>query len=262
MPKIIKVAFAIPTEGHTPPESFQKFRLMTYHHGKLAAESKAENREEQFEFYDITVGRMFTPMAREKLTDAALAIGADYLMMVDDDMVAPADLFEKLYRHKVDIVAPLAFTRNPPYLAVLYKITEGWDHNRRQSYIVNEWIKNWPANKLVECDAVGFGAVLINLNVVRKMERPFFMCWSGTGEDVFFCHRAKREANARIFMDTTFEIGHIGAPVIITTALHKLHNNPEEMEKIYGPYRHHEVYDVCHHAPALEESKEPEVLAK
>lgn len=259
MLKTIKVAFGIPTEGHTPPESFQSLRLMCHRHGVLSAQSKAEGRDEQFEFYDMTAGRMFTPMAREKLADQALAAGMDYLFMVDDDMLCPYNLFERLYSRKVDIIAPLAFTRNPPHLAVLYKITEGWDPIKRQQYCISEWIKNWPRNTVVECDAVGFGAVLIDMRVIRKLERPFFMCSSGTGEDVWFCHRAKKEAGARVFMDTTFEIGHIGAPIIIGTAEHDRLNDPKEAERIYGQYKKWGVYNVSHFDDA--KSDEPEVLA-
>lgn len=252
-----KVLFGIPTEGHTPPESFQKIRLMAFRHGFLQADSRGKDVE--FEFFDATSGRMFTPMARERLAERALAIGADYLFMVDDDMIAQADLFEKLYRHQVDIVAPLAFTRNSPYLAVLYSITEGWDPLMHRSFITSEWIKNWPRQKLVECDAVGFGAVLIKTSVLRKMSPPYFMCSSGTGEDIWFCHRAKKEAEAKVFMDTTVELGHIGAPVIIDTVMHDEHNNININEKLYGPYRKHGVYDVCHNEPV--KSQDPEVLA-
>src|SRR3990167_2706760 len=101
----VKVVFGIPTEGHTPPESFQTIRQMCFRHGFLEAQGG-------FEFYDSTAGRMFTPMAREKIADTAIAIGADYLFMIDDDMLGPKDLFERLYARNVDVVAPLAFTRN------------------------------------------------------------------------------------------------------------------------------------------------------
>lgn len=260
MGKIVKVAFSIPTEGHTPPESLQSIRMMSYHHGKLEVESRGKDVE--FQFYDRSVGRMFTPMAREVAARDALAAGMDYLFMVDDDMVCPFNLFEQLYRHQVDIVAPLAFTRNAPYLAVLYKITEGWDPIRRQNYVINEWIKNWPKDKLVECDAVGFGAVLIDLKVLKKIQQPYFMCSSGTGEDIWFCHQAKRQAGARIFMDTTTEIGHIGSPAIIGYSTYREQNKPEDIEKLYGPYKYFGVYDVCHLKEASEaDKKEPEVLA-
>lgn len=251
-----KVVFGIPTEGHTPPESFQTIRQMCFRHGFLEAQGR-------FEFYDSTAGRMFTPMAREKIADTALAIDADYLFMIDDDMLAPKDLFERLQARNVDVIAPLAFTRNAPYLPVMYQTTKGWDPIMKQEYVINDWVRNWPRQKLVECDAVGFGAVLIKVSVLKKMKRPFFMCSSGTGEDIWFCHRAKEEAGARIFMDTTVELGHISSPIIVDTALHEAHNNPETLQKLYAPYKRFGVFEVSHEDPISQEQlKQPEVLAR
>ena len=242
----IRVVFGVPTEGHTQAEALQSLRLMCHHHGMLQAESKAHNKDVQFEFFDSTCGRMFTPYAREKIANDALKANADYIFMIDDDMLAPFDAFERLFRHQVDVVAALAFTRNPPYSAVLYQTKEGWDSTIHRKYVMTDWIRAWPRNKLVECDAVGFGCVLIKVDVLRKMKPPYFMCSSGTGEDIWFCIRAKEQAKARVFMDTTFEIGHMSSPVIVDTKLHDERNDPEKMARLYGPYKRFGVYDVAH----------------
>ena len=106
------------------------------------------------------------------LAGKALEWGADYLFMVDDDMMAPADLFYRLVKHDVDIVAPLAFTRNPPHRPVMFSTVEGFDPVTKRQYYVNNQVKNYPRNKLVECDAVGFGAVLIKTEVFKKIQKP------------------------------------------------------------------------------------------
>ena len=79
----------------------------------------------------------------------------------------------------------------------------------------------------------------------------------------WFCRRAKREAGARIFMDTATELGHIGSPIIIGQEMHDKANDREEIERIYGPYRRFGVYDV-RHDPIVENADklEPEVLAR
>lgn len=246
MPKIVRVVFGVPTEGHTQAEALQSLRLMCFHHGVLQAESKVLNKDVQFEFSDSTCGRMFTPFAREKMALDALANNADYLFMIDDDMLSPYDAFERLYRHDVDIVAALAFTRNPPYNAVLYQTKEGWDSTIHRKYVFTDWIRDWPRGKLVECDAVGFGCVLIKMDVIRKMARPYFMCSSGTGEDIWFCIRAKEQTGAKVFMDTTFEVGHMSSPIVVDTKLHDEHNDPEKMSRLYGPYKKFGVYNVSH----------------
>lgn len=255
----MKVAFGIPTEGHTPPEAFQSIRNMCFRHGVL--QERTKNSTNPVEFFDMTAGRMFTPLAREQLAEKAIGAGADYLFMIDDDMLAPANLFELLWRHNVDIVSPLAFTRNPPHLAVLYDLSEGWDPIMHRAFVDTRWIKSWPRNKLVECDATGFGAVLIKTSVLKKMPQPWFMCSSATGEDVWFCHRAKKEAKAHVFMDTSVEIGHLGAPIIINTKTSEQYQDPAEMEKLYGPYKKHGVFDVCHRDLIEEADKKEQVCA-
>ena len=96
-----RILVGIPTEGHTDTAPLHSIMAMQFHHGKLAAEGK-------FDFYMATCGRIFTPMAREKFLYEAIQNKMDYLLMVDDDMVCPFDLFDRLYRHQVDICAALA----------------------------------------------------------------------------------------------------------------------------------------------------------
>lgn len=263
--RTVKVVFGVPTEGYTQCEALQSLMMMCFHHGKLEAESRNGGHDIQWEFYHATAGRMFTPMAREKLADTALRIGADFLFMIDDDMLAPHDLFDKLVRHNVDVVAPLAFTRNPPFLPVLYRSREGWDEQLHRKYFLTDWIRNYPRGKLVECDAVGFGSVLIRTSLLRKMKPPFFMCSSGTGEDIWFCLQAKRQAGAKIFMDTSVELGHLGSPIVVDSRLNEEHNDPVKMERLYGPYKKYGVYEVSHFSAAetarVNGKLETEVLA-
>jgi len=62
---------------------------------------------------------------------------------------------------------------------------------------------------------VGFGAVIIRLSMVKKMTAPYFMSTTNTGEDIWFCVNAKKQADARVFMDTRIKLGHIANPEII-----------------------------------------------
>jgi len=133
--------------------------------------------------------------------------------MIDDDMLGDNDLFFKLYKHHVDIVAPLAFTRNPPHMPVLYRQEKGFDPVHHQPFSMNHFIRNYPKDTLVNCDAVGFGAVLINMKVFKDMRKPYFMGTTGTGEDVLFCYNARQQAGAKVYMDTATKLTHLGAPL-------------------------------------------------
>lgn len=218
-PIIHKVVIGIPNEGHTLPESYDNHLLMSMHVGKMEERWKWEKRNPRYEFYWHTIGRILTPFARERLTEAALEIGAEYMIQYDDDMVLPVDTIECLLQDmeqhpEIDILAPLAFMRNPPHYAVMYTTTEGFDTRQNQPYYFNEFVKKYPRNQLVECDAVGFGAVIIRTSILKKMRSPFFMSTVGSGEDIFFCYNAKK-VGARIFMDTRIKLGHLANPKVI-----------------------------------------------
>jgi hypothetical protein len=217
---LVKVIVSFPKEGHTLPEAYTNHLSMIKHLGHLQERGKLLKQIPRFEFFLVTFGRMFTPVAREEAAKLAVESEADYLFMMDDDMIVPDDLFEKLYRHNVDIVAPLAFTRNPPHLPVLYSSIEGWDSVTGQDTFQNHHVKKYPKNKLVECDAVGFGSVLIKTEVLKKTPRPRFQSTTGTGEDVYFCYLAKRHG-AKVFMDTSTKLGHLGHPMVIDEVVHE-----------------------------------------
>ncbi len=233
--KTVKVVIAIPNEGITDFAAYDNHSLMMLHLGIIQERSKHEPVTKDgaiFEFYHFTAGRMLTPAAREALADHALAAGMDLMLQIDDDMLVPKDLFERLYEHNVDVVAPLAFTRNAPHYAVIYQCESGFDPVSKQDYFVNHYARNYPENELVRCDAVGFGAALIKMDVIKKMKKPYFMSTCGTGEDIYFCYRAQKEAGAKIYMDTATKLTHLG---------HSIHID-EEYAKYY--WKNHEKLDL------------------
>lgn len=272
---VIRVALAIPTMGYCASEAYCSRLINWMHMGHLEQQQKdfqlllqvvrkeldqetairllkayAEANPlywelpdgKHFEFFFCVIGRIFTPYAREQAVKMALERDCDYIMMIDDDMISPDDLFEKLYRHNVDVVAPLAFTRNYPHNPVLYSTLEGYDPISQKPYFSNQVIKKYPKDKLVECDAVGFGAVLIKMDVIRRMPTPYFMSTNATGEDILFCYNAKK-AGARIFMDTSTKLGHLGAPVCVDEPFveKKRAEETPDFNKLHGDYKKYEV---------------------
>jgi hypothetical protein len=228
-PDKIKVLFAIPRGSFTLTEAVDNQIDMAFHLGKIEATTN-------FKFFIATIGRLFVAKAREEFAEYTLGAGCDYLFMVDDDMICPPDLFLRLYNHNVDIVAPLAFQRREPYYPVIYKQKSGWDAVRKEHYFANEIVKNYPKNTLFQCDAVGFGAVLIKRWVLESMRTPRFMSTSPTGEDILFCYNAREQVNAKVFADTDTKIAHLGAPKIITEETYEEFNNTWKMREVYGEY--------------------------
>lgn len=250
---VYKVAMSIPTEGHTLPEAYDNHLIHSQRIAQWEEKWKQENKLVQireylklnltpqeykkflkdnpdledlefhpirFEVYWFTAGRLLTQMARERLLREALNGGMDFCLMYDDDMVLPAtmaqDLLMDMVKYpQITVLAPLAFMRGAPHYAVMYNVIEGFDAVQHQAYYINQFVKKYPKDKLVECDAVGFGAACIRLSFVKeKMKEPYFMSTTNTGEDIWFCVNAKQHGG-RIFMDTRIKLGHLANPQII-----------------------------------------------
>lgn len=251
--KHVKVAVAIPNIGITHYMAYDNHSQMMTHLGMIAERSKSEPVTKDgaiFEIFHFTAGRMLTPAAREALADHAMNAGMDYILQIDDDMLVPMDLFEKLYEHNVDIVAPLAFTRNAPHYAVIYACEQGFDPVSKSEYFMNHYARHYPENTLVRCDAVGFGAALIKMDVLKKMKKPYFMSTCGTGEDILFCYNAQK-VGAKVYMDTATKLGHIGAPIIIDETYAKYYWQNVEKKDIKKEYSYMNKYENGKEAVAV-----------
>ena len=240
-----KVLVGIPLKGHTPPRAYHDRMLMWQHLGSREAQDFYEKKSPRYSFALGAVGELLVPYARERIGEGALEMGADYLLMIDDDMLAPWDLFYQLVKNDKDICAPLAFTRNPNHKAVAYETREGFDESSRTRYGFTRFIENYPKDTLFECDAVGFGAVLIKTDVLRKIPKPWFFGMPQTGEDVTLCIKA-RKAGFSVWMDSRIKLGHLGDPIVITEeyAQNWQKLTPEEREKTYGKYLKYGNQDV------------------
>lgn len=242
--RVVKVTFGVPLKGHTPPESYHDRMLMYRYLGAREVEQYYLKENPRYVFNYCNVGEIFVPYAREQLADSAMALDSDYLFMVDDDMLCEPDLFYELAKHDKDVVAALAFTRNSPYQPVLYQVIDGYDPVVQKSYYTNTCIKNYPRNTLVECDAVGFGAVLIKTSVLKKLQKPWFMGSHGAGEDIHFCWMAKK-AGFHVYMDTSQKMGHLSHRNIITEEFSDDFNKMtvDQKDFFFGKYQKYSALD-------------------
>jgi len=242
--KVVKVFVGIPNEGKTESESYFNRLVGSYHLGALQVLSHLGVKEYagtkfdypddvEFVFYQGTVGRTLTPIARERLAEQAMLNGADYLLFIDDDMICPVDLFERLYKRQKDIVGALAFTRYSPHKPVIFNLTEGYDKVEKKSYYTSTIYYNYPKDSLVECDAVGFGAVLINCKVFEKMNQPWFVMNNAVGEDVQFCFDAGK-AGFKVYMDTAVKLGHLSTPKEINEKTYEAETKVKQLRKTHG----------------------------
>jgi len=147
--------------------------------------------------------------AKEKLSEFT-GKKFTHLLWLDDDHVFNPDLACWLAQyHERDMVSALYYMRAGEPFPVVYTRQ---DADKEDVYRHNPIVI--PPNVLFECDAVGFGALMMRRDVLDRVPEPWFT-FQDAGEDIAFCVQAKKHG-IKIFCDPQYKLGHIGDPAIIT----------------------------------------------
>ncbi len=148
-------------------------------------------------------------LVRNAICERFLAGHADYLLMIDDDMVPPRNLLG-MADHGLDIISGLlyAFTPERGVYNVAYTIVDGKAHR-------SEIGSRAEYRGLREVDLVGSACLMIHRRVIKAMPQPWFRTVMDEtitqlldSEDFYFCRKA-REAGFKIYLDTDRPCGHI-----------------------------------------------------
>jgi len=158
--------------------------------------------------------------ARTELLEAVIEDGASHVLWLDSDMRFPRDTLIRLLQHQQPVVGVNYSKRRIPAEYVAIKHVPDPDDPEDEGIICHTTAES---TGLEEVDALGFGAVLMELDQLRgalpdpKIE-PWF--WYEAlpngmqmGEDVYFCTRMLRERlGMRIFVDhdLSWQCAHIG----------------------------------------------------
>lgn len=146
----------------------------------------------------------YVHVGREAVLAGALARQATHLLWLDTDMTCPPETARRLAQHDRPIVAANCVMRDPRLLCTAQRGGQRID-TRPDS------------TGLEPVDSVGLAVLLMRLDVVADLARPWFQVGidpqtgAVVGEDVGFC-RALRMAGHTIWIDHDLskEIGHIG----------------------------------------------------
>jgi hypothetical protein len=166
---------------------------------------------------------------RNNLVARALAEGATHLMMMDVDQVYHPRTIPQLLSHKLPVVGALVHRRYIPFDSLMLKIEESPGP-------VNQYkpIDEWEEGALVEVDATGGGCLMFDMEVFRRLPKPWFRDDKAPegappiGEDIGFCQDLKA-AGYRIFVDTSVPAGHL-TTMIVNTATHRLYRSMKQQE--------------------------------
>lgn len=187
-----KIAIGIPTYGTLKTKTFVSILKFV--------------KSVSFEVPVITQIGSYIQENRESIVEKALEGDISRLLFVDHDMLFEPQDVEQLYNRGKDIIgAPFSLRTTPsnPFETVKNKDLHG-----------NEIWEEYE-NGLIKCCAVGTGFMLINLEVFKKIPKPWFQLEYSKegklqyGEDMSFCRKA-REAGYDIWCDTKVKLGHIG----------------------------------------------------
>lgn len=144
---------------------------------------------------------------RDKLAQAMLDDGSDYLLFLDSDMRFPADALVRLLDRQQPIVACNYTTRRAPAEPVAF----------RRLATAEKLYTDEDSTGLEECAAVGLGVCLIAREVFERTPKPWFYIpyvpaieghW---GEDVWFCNQARKAGFPTLIdHDLSKRVTHIG----------------------------------------------------
>ncbi len=120
----------------------------------------------------------YVQVNRCDLVDDALAWGADWLLFLDSDMTFPPYTLERLLSAQKDVVCATYVKRVAPH------------------EVIGEPDGEYEGGNLRRMKKIPAGVLLINADVFKKLERPYFhlLYVNGQyiGEDFYFCDGSRR----------------------------------------------------------------------
>jgi hypothetical protein len=140
--------------------------------------------------------------ARNRSVEGAIERDCEYVLFIDYDVLVPRDAFTRLVARNTPMVGGLYFTKaKPPWPLVL---------------IGGHSTMDWTPGDLVKVDATGMGCMLLRVDLLKKLDPP----WFDTGasltedgrewhtEDTYFFKRVKEELGLSPYVDTAVSCIH------------------------------------------------------
>jgi hypothetical protein len=148
--------------------------------------------------------------ARNIIFQQALDYGCSHVLLVDDDQAFQPNALMLLLQHDVDIVSGLYFQRAWPHRPLIFDLAH---ENGECRY----FSMNGNKQRLVPIVAAGFGFLLLKVDILAKLEKP----WVRLGElnpeewcdDIGFFNRV-RKVGIKSYCDLQCKIGHMGTMII------------------------------------------------
>lgn len=195
---IPRIAICVPTRDLCSSDFTHSYVKMVAH---FCTHFVGKGQAETIQLMDMGT---LLPEMRNTLAKASIAMGATHILWLDNDMVFPEDMIERLYSHGKPIVAAGYSQRKEPCKPVAARDSV-WVYTEEDS------------TGLEKVDFVGMGAMLVEAEVYKNLPEPWHtLGWNPekntmVGEDVFFCRKAAQiGADVYLDHDLSKELGHVG----------------------------------------------------
>ena len=212
-----KVCIGIPCYSVVASETLEDYMRFAYHLGR---------RYQEYDFFLRIKSKSEQFRARNAIVESAITIGADWLLMLDDDHVICTDddpgnpqtgaeaydFLRKLMDHDVDIVGPVYYQRGGSAQPVVMDENEFGE----PAFISDLDLTGGLDERAVQ----GGGCILIKMEVFNKIDTPWFEPEFQWGTDIQLCKKA-REKGFKVYNDSSLEIGHVMSERIVVTSKNK-----------------------------------------
>jgi len=164
-------------------------------------------------------------IARNKIVEDTLKLGAEWLFFLDSDVIVPANIVDILVSRSLPVVSALYVRRHKNIYPGMWKLMPVKECPECKQPVTPHGkyapIINYPRGALVEADVVGMGCILINRKVLEAVHKPPqnpMFVWTmgrvepesaGVSEDFYACERI-RDAGYHIVVDTSIICPHYG----------------------------------------------------
>lgn len=151
----------------------------------------------------------YVDVNRNVIIDEAIKAKSTHLLFIDNDMIFPKEAIMTLLKHDKDIVGG-------NYNARLEPTSKSGGGSTVKGFVDGEIVSMVKLpKKLFQAYAIPTGFMMIRLDALKAMEKPYFEAWIEQAknrhwtEDVYFCHLAN-QAGIKVWCDPTIKIGHVG----------------------------------------------------
>ena len=205
-----RIVIGVPCYGTVGPEVLEDWMVFAYHCGR---------RMPQYDFSVAIKTKSEQFRARNAIVEAAQQVNADWLLMLDDDMIInplPETLgaskdyrfLERLLAHDKDLCGVLYYQRSGACSPVL--MTAVGETGYR--FLRDDEL----THGLQRVDVAGGGCLLIKMRVFDRIASPYFAPEHQYGTDIQLCRQATAHG-FEVWADTSLELGHVRQERVVVT---------------------------------------------